>query len=266
MDIFKLTTGKQQVWKINRDNFELATKKQQPWYQSINGHDGFFAVCPACDNPVQLVGMLARGKTKLYGKHFFPQPGTLQYPLHGRVDRDEYLWCPYAQQIRKITKEHRRPVTNPLAITIRETLINQFDRVIYLLEKTTGMGISTALAAAMLEDYRAAQGWLYQGATLQNIPWTFAYMIAAKRLFGRRLLDTEFAAELCRQCPYLHYTERQQILSRNQGNPTFCDLTFCFILHRRRVIENVLEESIVFDVADTSRKTICKKVVQFDHQ
>lgn len=81
MDIFKLTTGKQQVWKINRDNFELATKKQQPWYQSINGHDGFFAVCPACDNPVQLVGMLARGKTKPYGKHFFPQPGTLQYPL-----------------------------------------------------------------------------------------------------------------------------------------------------------------------------------------
>ncbi|EBW7769068.1 hypothetical protein H9V85_005122, partial [Salmonella enterica subsp. enterica serovar Louisiana] len=149
MDVFKISVDKQQVHKITQENFDLATKKQAPWYQPINGHRGWFAVCPACDNPIQIIGMLERDAP--YGKHFFPTAGAVAVPLKGRVDKEEYEWCPYASKNKSLTKDARRAEGSELALLIKQTLIEQFDRVIYLLEKGIGMRISEALAKQMLE-------------------------------------------------------------------------------------------------------------------
>ena len=198
MDVFKISVDTQQVHKITQENFDLATKKQAPWYQPINGHQGWFAVCPACDNPVQIIGML--------------------------------------------------------------------DRVIYLLEKCIGMRISDAQAKLMLESYRLAEGWRYRGATRQNIPWTFAYMMQASRVWGRFFYDFELVDELCARRPDLTFNEDRKTrrIAVKEG-AAFCDLTFSLIKHSRHLDSHTLSESIEFNIADSEQKTIYKKRIDFDY-
>jgi len=68
----------------------------------------------------------------------------------------------------------RKAVLDPVPRKILETLIDQFDHVVYLLQKETGIQFSPELLKQMLETYRSARGYLYYGATLQNVPWIFA--------------------------------------------------------------------------------------------
>ena len=55
---FKLRTGVSNPYEINVENFEKLTLKQEPYHKV--GKDGVprdFGVCPACDNPIQLIGL-----------------------------------------------------------------------------------------------------------------------------------------------------------------------------------------------------------------
>ncbi|KHT25960.1 hypothetical protein [Pectobacterium brasiliense] len=261
MDVFKISVDTQQVQKITQENFDLATKKQAPWYQPINGHQGWFAVCPACDNPIQIIGMLERDSP--YGKHFFPTSGAVFVPLKGRVDKEEYEWCPYASKNKHLTKDELRAAGSELAVLIKQTLIDQFDRVIYLLEKGIGMKISFTLAKQMLEDYRQAEGWRYRGATRQNLPWVFAYMMQAKRLRGRIFSDAEFTEKLFAKRPDLTCNANGQIDVKDDKK--FCDLSFSFIRHRRHVDQHTLSESIEFNIANSKQETVCKREIVFEH-
>ncbi|CCP05936.1 hypothetical protein [Erwinia amylovora] len=261
MDVFKISVDTQQVHKITQENFDVATKKQAPWYQQINRHQGWFAVCPACDNPIQIIGMLERDAP--FGKHFFPTSGAVSVPLKGRVDKEEYEWCPYASKNKNLTKDARRAPGSELAVLIKQTLIEQFDRVIYLLEKGIGMKISDTLAKQMLEDYRLAEGWRYRGATQQNIPWIFAYMMQAKWVRGRIFYDAELIEELCTKRPDLMCNDKRQIAVKDEKK--FCDLSFSFIRHRRHVDQHTLSESVEFNIANSKQDTICRRNIAFDH-
>lgn len=261
MDVFKISVDTQQVRKKTQDNFDLATKKQAPWYQPINGHQGWFAVCPACDNPIQIIGMLERDAP--YGKHFFPTASAVAVPLKGRVDKEEYEWCPYASKNKHLTKDDKRAQGSELAVFIKQTLIEHFDRVIYLLEKGIGMRILFTLAKQMLEDYRVAEGWRYRGATRQNIPWVFAYMMQAKRLRGRIFFDAELKNELFTKRPDLTCNANGQIDVKEEKK--FCDLSFSFIRHRRHVEQHTLSESIEFNIANSNQETVCRRGIVFEH-
>ncbi|HFU1222639.1 TPA: hypothetical protein ACGQPR_002452 [Citrobacter amalonaticus] len=216
MDVFKISVDTQQVHKITQENFDQVTKKQAPWYQPMNGHQGWFAVCPACDNPIQIIGMLKRDAP--YGKHFFPTAGAVAVPLKGRVDKEEYEWCPYASKNKHLTKDDRRAAGSELALLIKKTLIEQFDRVIYLLEKGIGMKISDVLAKQMLEDYRLAEGWRYRGATRQNIPWVLAYMMQAKWVKGRIFYDKNLMEELCTKRTDLIFNDKGKLTTKDEKN------------------------------------------------
>ncbi|WP_241639619.1 hypothetical protein [Rosenbergiella epipactidis] len=261
MDVFKISVDTQQVHKITQENFDQVTKKQSPWYQPINGHQGWFAVCPACDNPIQIIGMLVRDAP--YGKHFFPTAGAVAIPLKGHVDKEEYEWCPYASKNKHLTKDDRRAAGSELAVLIKQTLIEQFDRVIYLLEMGTGIRISFSLAKQMLEEYRAAEGWRYRGATRQNIPWVFAYMMQAKGVRGRTFFDKKLTEDLLARRPDLTCNTNGKIDIKD--NTKFCDLSFSFIRHRRNVNQHTLSESIEFNIANSKQETVCKREIIFEH-
>lgn len=58
MFVFKTSTGLREEFEINAANFMKTTGGRRP-YKSV-GRDGrnvYYAVCPACDNPVVLVGL-----------------------------------------------------------------------------------------------------------------------------------------------------------------------------------------------------------------
>ncbi|WP_127958628.1 hypothetical protein [Serratia microhaemolytica] len=263
MDIFKISVESIQVYKITQENFDEATKKQAPWYQPINGHDGWFAVCPACDNPVQIIGMMSREKP--FGKHFLSSQASMLVPLKGIVDNDEYEWCPYASKNKTLNKSAQRHADSKVGLLIRQTLLEQFDRIIYLLEKCLGIKITLALAESMLRDYCAVEGWRYRGATRQNIPWIFAYMMQAKKLYGRIFLKQGLllAEELCRKRPDLLCNQEHKIVTKTEK--AFCDLTFSFIKHRRHLDGETLSESMELNIADSRQQTVCSKIIPFDY-
>lgn len=58
MDVYKLRIEDTESKTIDKDRFESETFRREPWYQPGSaGKLAQFAVCPACDNPVQLVGL-----------------------------------------------------------------------------------------------------------------------------------------------------------------------------------------------------------------
>jgi len=72
MDLYKLRIEDTESKIINKDRFEQDTLRREPWYQPGSADKlTQFAVCPACDNPIQLVGLyeLPSNVKNSFGKH-----------------------------------------------------------------------------------------------------------------------------------------------------------------------------------------------------
>ncbi|GAB1255377.1 hypothetical protein Defa_28640 [Desulfovibrio sp. TH_2024_36128] len=57
MHVYKLKTGLQPIKLIEKEQFERDTGKQSPWYQKNGDEMVQYAVCPACDNPIQIIAL-----------------------------------------------------------------------------------------------------------------------------------------------------------------------------------------------------------------
>ena len=96
----------------------------------INGHEKYFAVCPICDNLIQIIGQYKHEegeRRKPFGKHYKGNIAEL-----ANYDEDAYRRCPYH---------------NPY-------LIKNFDEITQSLEKKIHIKISYTIYSA--EDIRNA--------------------------------------------------------------------------------------------------------------
>lgn len=57
MDVFKRFPYIKESILISEKNFSEYTKKAKPYYSSVNGIGKYYAVCPVCDNPIQIIGL-----------------------------------------------------------------------------------------------------------------------------------------------------------------------------------------------------------------
>lgn len=76
---FKLRTGRNPVYDLTRENYRELTKKKSIY--TGYGQDGRirnFAVCPVCDNPIQIIGLYKQVKNT-------PDP-------YGNIIRNQSLW------------------------------------------------------------------------------------------------------------------------------------------------------------------------------
>lgn len=111
MDVFKTHVGEGKALMINEENFYLATRERKPYVVDSGGVKSFYAVCPECDNPIQLIGLLRRQQDSLphrpYGRHIgHDVPGVAVY------DEDAYLSCPFSDPGYWRTDRKRKP-SNP---------------------------------------------------------------------------------------------------------------------------------------------------------
>ena len=184
MDVYKLRIEDTESKIIDKEGFEAETFRRVPWYQPGSaGKLAQFAVCPACDNPVQLVGLyeLPPNVKNPFGKHATKSiRGIAPFDSEARND------CPYFKP-RQHKKTERKTRFDGVPRKILKLLIEQFDRVVYILEKETQLVLSENALRGMLQRYKGERGYLYTGATLRNVPWIFAYMSDATRLFGQKV-------------------------------------------------------------------------------
>lgn len=68
-------------------------------------------------------------------------------------------------------------------------MIEQFDRVVYILEKETQLVLSENALRGMLQRYKGERGYLYTGATLRNVPWILLTCRTPPACLARRSLE-----------------------------------------------------------------------------
>jgi len=256
MNTFKLRTGFSQVYRITPAIYEKQTKKRSLYVRKKDGKDSYYAVCPECDNPIQIIGLYKETREagkKPYGKHY---KGTI--PALATYCEEDYLECPYSNSKWKKPSGKRSP-DSPLANRMYSTLREQFDRVIYLLNKQTGLFISKRLAKEMLLTYIQNQGWLYKEATLNNLPWLFAQCSPALPLFGRMIKkNSELYQAIQTQCPEVkllptQFSEKYVQIKSNAY--TFISLYFVFLNHQKEIVGAEVMETMDFLVFRENQAT-----------
>jgi len=270
MDVYKLRIEHTGSSKIDRDTFEEETRCREPWYQDGSGDKrSQFAVCPACDNPIQLVGLyeLPKNLNKPYGKHT-----TTGIRGIGPSDREARECCPYFQP-RQHQKTDRKVGFEGTPRKILMLLIEQFDRVAYVIEKQTNLALSAATLRGMLERYKGERGYMYTGATLRNVPWIFAYMSDATDLFGQRIApNAALAKAISDRVSGARIDENGRLGAEvlPSGKRSFVDIKMSFIRHRfsrdneagalRESMELVVSRSVKRELED-----IHKELIEVDH-
>ena len=242
MDVYKLKPGLQPIHRISKEQFENDTNKQWPWYQEKGTETVQYAVCPACDNPIRLVALYKRyeNSPSPHGRHN-PEsiPGIADY------DQGEYDKCPYANPGMKLEKNMLREEKNPKAYNILSLLREQFDRIIYLLQRSTGIVFSERLARDMLKSFLNMRGHLYIGTNLCNLPLMFGYMTTNQNLYGRILDKNSRIIEALRKNKNIQISDTNQVKISN-GN--FININFFFADHKVSRLDTDYKETVTFNV------------------
>lgn len=244
MDVYKLRTGLQPIHSITKEQFEKDTNKKAPWYQVKGNTIVQYAVCPVCDNPIQLIALYKRHENspEPYGRH-------IPESIHGiaQYDQKEYDRCIYANPGMTLDKNMLRENDNHKSYAILKLLQEQFDRVIYLLQRVTGIIFSENLACEMLKSFLYMHGHLYIGTNICNLPLMFAYMTTNQSLYGRTLNKDSKLLNILKHNKDIIISDRNQVLTKKDNN-NFTTINFFFTDHKISQLGTTNVETIVFNV------------------
>ncbi|ARU64442.1 hypothetical protein BTV20_02440 [Histophilus somni] len=242
MDRIKFDQNDNQNYPIDKNLFEKKTRKSKLFNRKNASNEiNQYAICPACNGPVQVIGLYKKllNTDKPYGKH-------INYSLSGLATyyQADYDFCPYRAKRQEYDKETRKAEVNPLVLSIIQKLVLNFDRMIYLISKYTGIYISKSFAYSLLNDYFDSKAYLYPGSTLINIPFMLMYFMRANSLFYRRIDLKSRLAQTLENC-------REIVINNGKiCNNIDCyqTLEFYFIAHETKLNQHTLLETLLFQV------------------
>ena len=122
--------------EITYKNFWNDTYGRYPWWQkNIRGKTIHLAVCPQCNNPVQLIGLEEKRteeKPKIYGKHYHKSVNRLAV-----LDADAMRRCAYytKTKTRPTGKDDRFERIDNIGRDIIRTITNKYDRLVHIMKK-----------------------------------------------------------------------------------------------------------------------------------
>lgn len=186
MFVFKTRTGLREEFEINAANFMKTTGGRRP-YKSV-GRDGrnvYYAVCPACDNPVVLVGLYRNERgmdrpRRPFGRHCgHDVPGLAEY------DEEAYRTCRYADPGHRVNSWRKRRPSDPHGLALYRLMRGEFDNVALAWEMSSGIHLGLGYAEEMLRGWRANEGWRYYVASYQNLPQMLFWPAGSQKLMGR---------------------------------------------------------------------------------
>ena len=129
MNVIKLSTATNDYFPLNRKAFEKRTGINVPFYSEPENpqKSRHYAVCPACDNPVQIIGLYKQSAhtDKPYAKHYSANIKDLAIYVQSNYD-----FCPFSNK-RISNSNKKRDKNNLLTNKIIKELVTHFDKVIY---------------------------------------------------------------------------------------------------------------------------------------
>lgn len=253
---------------ITEAEYLTLTAKRKPYVQvNRDWSMSYYAVCPICDNPIQIVCLHSdplHGKRKPHGRHCRKSvPGLAEF------DMDAFLSCPYANYGKTRTgKRHRsedQKQSKELLIFLRE----QFDRVIYIIQQESQIYITQATAEKMLLQFINSKAWTYSDTRMNNLPWAMANSDISHELYGRLVkVNTDLHRFLASRCPEvrLEKAERSGYVRIGKQPGRFVDLHYHFQQHEFGLSEDSehMNETIRFVItrgAVNRQRTVYSKVL-----
>ncbi|MEE6146240.1 hypothetical protein V2151_26680 [Bacillus cereus] len=178
MDIFKLKTDSNEIFKLTVYNYEQQTHKKSPYYD-MSGKDGrYYAVCPSCNNPIQIYN-LYKDKTKgqrLHARHFGKSIHRLAV-----YNKERYLACELSnpESFGGETKRKNTKKSNELLALIKEYPDVLFNEI----RKISGISFSYKKFDTMLKHFMKSEGYYYTAINKYNLPYGFLYMQKSINLY-----------------------------------------------------------------------------------
>lgn len=260
MDCY-VTKNSNEVFKISTHNYEKDPGHILLYYQD----NSYYALCPSCDNPIQICSLYDRksNSPKAHGRHTGKDIAGL-----GKFSVERYDNCPYASHKSSNNTSQMKENIDEETIMALTLLQSNFDRVIYLLQKTTGLRISNALSEKMLASFMGIHGnknenlgYLYRYFNKVNFPFLFAYRSQEFSIRGQFItFDSELHKNL--QNKGIKFSEKGQIEFSHEINPNLH--TFSFIKYKTEPIDTVKRETVMFCVFDKNRQIIYEKKIILD--
>lgn len=184
MKCFKLRTGKNQVYQLEKEIYEKKTQLNEPYVEIEKDKPArYFAVCPACDNPIQIIGLYSKSDNSpsVYGKHYNKSIEIAEY------NKQMYYFCPYASHKYSITRDSKEPELTDFERNVYNVLRENFDIAVRVVEEKTGMFIPYKMARKMTHCFWANERHMYYWATLYNIPWLLLMFLDSEPCYGLRM-------------------------------------------------------------------------------
>lgn len=182
MKIFKLHTGNEEARNLTRDNYkeamlELPREERGDYSEPTKNGRRYFAVCPACDNPTQIIGLYTKSdNVKLpYAKHYNRDSKVAKH------SEQAYQFCPFAFHSYAVDKKSRKKNFGDFEKNIYVLLRENFDIAVYIAKKASGIYFTRNQVKRMASEYYMAEGYMYYHATSYNIPWMLLYFIDTSR-------------------------------------------------------------------------------------
>ena len=97
------------------------------------------------------------------------------------------MFCPLSRNHSDPGNTRRTP-TDKAGRELYALMRDQFDRYVYIWEKTTGLHVGRGYARELLSMWRADEGWRYYRASYFNQSFMLFYAAPAQNLVGRYLL------------------------------------------------------------------------------
>lgn len=263
MDCFKLARGSNFIHPITLEMYLRLTQKRKPYcLKDEKGGEHFYAVCPECENPIQIIGLFrntAESGRKPYGKHCKGDISGLAEYIE-----ENYLYCPYSNPQWKKPKSKRSPGSQ-FSKDVLRLMYEQYDKVVAELARDMEIHISVPLARTMLINFLNHEAWCYRMATLNNLPWILGETQPSTSLYGQWFIKgSKLQKAIEENCPAAQFkeTEYSRYLQLLHKPGSFLDICVYFLKHEKKLHgEHHLTESIDFEVT-CDKKSIYYKTIE----
>lgn len=254
-------------YRITSNNFVKYTLNKYPFEQvNSSGSLSQYAICPSCSNTIQLIGLTHATKVTPHGKHTGKSiKGFTPW------NQQKYIFCPFAKHSEYIppNDEMLLPNITKDVIELYELLKNNFDRAVFLLEKSMNIKCSNNFWRKSLLQYITNKTYLYPWLTEANLPYVFALRgMTQQSCFGQQFVKDSsvfYALSKYQGIKFVaSYKNNYEVLRNNESK--FIKPVFRLTNHKQTASTgDILKETMDLYIDDNSNGiTIYKKRIEFD--
>lgn len=237
MKVFKLKPSYDtHSLELNEENYTRATKFQKPYVQGSS----LFAVCPECNNPIQIVGLYGKQKnTDTFAKHVNDKDLKLkEIAIYNEINKQQCKFYTGKKCVDPFEKVDKGDLDKVLCKTMRD----EFDKVVHHWNVLTGIKLSNAKAKEYLTDWIKRKMYFRDFCTTSTLSLSLRCAVETDELFNKWIrvnsaLYKYITSEL-KDVAYFHDTKSKLWKQVKRKNNIYSSLEFNFLPYYKRTTSN----------------------------